>query len=117
MSLQEFESISVIIASWAGIFFAIISLMKKDDNGEKSQKPKSKKYTYLYLFKMVRVYLLTIIFFSLVIYKLISSGTIVGKTDILVISSCVGAIILSLVVCMYKYTLWTAFRSLDDRIA
>ncbi|OAZ99913.1 hypothetical protein [Halomonas sp. G11] len=120
MTLETLESISVIAASWIGIICGIISLLKgkEKSSNDKPEKRNSSptRYGYRILLKWVRFYLLAIVFFALLIASIVIKTKVVSITDVLTISSCVGAIILMLVATAYKYTIWKTMRELDSDI-
>ncbi len=121
MTLETFESISVIAASWVGIICGIISLLKSRGNSNpahtsEAEVHNSGRYSYGTLFNWVRPYILTMVFFMLVIANTVINTKVVSIIDVLSIASCVGAIIFMLVACAYKYTIWQTMRAIDDDI-
>ncbi|WKY59871.1 hypothetical protein Q5H80_20165 [Vibrio sp. SNU_ST1] len=120
MTLQDIESISVIVASWVGIVYTLVTLFsrKKDVQNSSSNYEDSSKYDITELMRVLWKYVLTSCLFCFAIYSNVSNGGAVQKIDILVISGCIGAIILLLVRMMYVYTMWSAIRELrKDNIA
>lgn len=121
MTLQDIESISVIAASWVGIVFTLVSLFsrKKDSiqNSSSSSEDPS-KYDITGLIHLLWKYVLASCLFCFAIYSNVVNSGVVQKIDILVISGCIGAIILLLVRMMYVYTMWSTIRELKkDNIA
>jgi asparagine N-glycosylation enzyme membrane subunit Stt3 len=121
MTLKEIESISVIAASWVGIIFTLLSLFnrKKDSvQNSSSNSEGSSKYDITGLIRLLWKYVLASCLFCFAIYSNVVNGGIVQKIDILVISGCIGVIILLLVRMMYVYMMWSMIRELrKDNIA
>jgi asparagine N-glycosylation enzyme membrane subunit Stt3 len=121
MTLKEIESISVIAASWVGIIFTLLSLFnrKKDSvQNSSSNSEGSSKYDITGLIRLLWKYVLASCLFCFAIYSNVVNGGIVQKIDILVISGCIGVIILLLVRMMYVYMMWSTIRELrKDNIA
>ncbi|WP_045856554.1 hypothetical protein [Teredinibacter purpureus] len=118
MTIDNIESISVIAASWVGIICGISALFNKGASNPEERKDRgnntSNKYTLLVLLKFIRVYILSIIAFILVVSKIVISTKSVSIVDVVATSSCIGAIVFMLVVCVYKYTLWKTMRNMGD---
>jgi hypothetical protein len=121
MTLKDIESISVIAASWVGIIFTLVSLFnrKKDSvQNSSSNSEGSSKYDITGLIRLLWKYVLASCLFCFAIYSNVVNGGIVQKIDILVISGCIGVIILLLVRMMYVYMMWSMIRELrKDNIA
>jgi hypothetical protein len=121
MTLKDIESISVIAASWVGIIFTLVSLFnrKKDSvQNSSSNSEGSSKYDITGLIRLLWKYVLASCLFCFAIYSNVVNGGIVQKIDILVISGCIGVIILLLVRMMYVYMMWSTIRELrKDNIA
>lgn len=120
MNLQNLESISVIAASWIGIVVTIYNLFDSKKKGHRVDKNITTVYhksDWFNLFKKIWIYFILIALFVYAIYNKISTSDVVTKLDVLLISGCVGVIILLIIRIMYVYTIWKAIRSLDDGIA
>ena len=123
MTLDQIESISVIAASWFGIFFALQQFVKSrtaprptaSDVTVTEEGWKTKYTIFLYL-KWIRLYILAILFFVLVLTNIAINNNTPTALDVMSISACTGVIIFMLTGCAYKYILWQTLRSFDSNI-
>ncbi|EJB8445183.1 hypothetical protein ATY35_19725 [Vibrio cidicii] len=113
MTLQDLESISVIAASWFGICATVVSIFKKskpETGVNDSTSSSTGKSDRISLLKRLWKYILAIFLFCFAIIRNVTGESSVDKLDVLLISGCVGVIILLLVRMMYIYTLWSVSK-------
>lgn len=116
MTLQDIESISVIVASWVGIIFTLVSLFGKNKDQSERSTANSQGYSKSDMTDLIGLlwkYALSSCLFCFAIYNNVTNGESVEKVDVLVISGCIGVIILILIRMMYMYTIWSTVRELQ----
>lgn len=123
MPLEQIESISVILASWFGILFALYQLVQSRTSPSHTvieayaaRKSLVKQCNIVVYMKWIRFYTLTILFFFFVLTNIAINNNAPTVLDVISISACTGVIIFMLTGCAYKYILWKTLRSFESNI-